>query len=77
MLYLLNLPPWCFLSMDQHVIIMYHGVVEEIIDPYLDRFCITKTHFQKQINFLGKHYYFVINQVEYLLPVVKSNRLST
>ncbi len=74
MLYLLNLPPWCFLSMDKHVIIMYHGIVEEIIDPYLDRFCITKTHFQKQINFLGKHYYFV--SLSELISILKNKERS-
>lgn len=56
--------------MDKHVIIVYHGVVEEIMDPYLDRFCITKTHFQKQIDFLAKHFRFV--SLSELISILKN-----
>ena len=56
--------------MNEHVVIMYHGIVERIIDPYLDRYCITKTHFQRQIDFLGKKFRFV--SLSELVSILKS-----
>jgi peptidoglycan/xylan/chitin deacetylase (PgdA/CDA1 family) len=56
--------------MNKHVIVLYHGIVERIMDPHLDRYCITKAQFQKHIDFLSKKFRFV--SLGELIPILKN-----
>lgn len=54
-----NIPQWWSSITGKYVIFMYHGVIEKISDPYLDRWCITKKIFEEQIKFLEERFCFV------------------
>lgn len=40
------------------VIVTYHGVVDRVLDQYLDRGSLTRAEFERQIELLGRHFDF-------------------